>query len=621
MTLTIGENVGPYRVIAQLGQGGMATVYKAYHANLDRYVAIKVLHPAFKEDTTFLARFQREARVLAKLEHPNIIPIYDFADHEGHPYLVMKYVEGETLKARLGHGPVALAETLKVVDAVGSALAYAHQQGILHRDIKPSNVIITNEGHYYLSDFGLARIASAGESTLSQDTMLGTPNYISPEQAKGVRDLDGRTDIYSFGVVLYEMIVGRVPFSGDTPFSVIHDHIYTPLPPPTAINPNVPEPLERLLLKALAKERGDRFADASAMMAAFHQAVSGQLSGAVTHRAEMGSPSAADTASMSAPPPVEPSPTVVVQPSATTTVKPPPAAPTVKAKKEAAEKSVSEKPKGKAPNWLIIGGAVLLVLCLALGALAVVGRGIRNNQLRRTETAAAALATLPPTPAPPPTQPPPTHAPPTHASPDTVAQAETAVAADINSIPAHLNLAKAYYEAGRRDDAIREWQKAAELAGYSPDFYRNDVMPYLKDDPVTALDVLIPGLHHNSRREMWDVVMPVIDRATPLPEAEPVLQKLADEFPDNPGPRAAVARHYVLNGQIEKAKPIVDDLRQRFPDEAVTHFASADYFQATGQIDQAITELEAVVSDPRTLPPLRRAAQDRINQLKGTPNP
>jgi len=171
MTLTIGENVGPYRVIAQLGQGGMATVYKAYHASLDRYVAIKVLHPAFKEDTTFLARFQREARVLAKLEHPNIIPIYDFADHEGHPYLVMKYVEGETLKARLGQGPVALAETLKVVDAVGSALAYAHKQGILHRDIKPSNVIITDEGHYYLSDFGLARIAQVrGTSVAEEDT-------------------------------------------------------------------------------------------------------------------------------------------------------------------------------------------------------------------------------------------------------------------------------------------------------------------------------------------------------------------------------------------------------------------------------------------------------------------
>ncbi len=626
MTLTIGENVGPYRVIAQLGQGGMATVYKAYHASLDRYVAIKVLHPAFKEDTTFLARFQREARVLAKLEHPNIIPIYDFADHEGHPYLVMKYVEGETLKARLGQGPVALAETLKVVDAVGSALAYAHKQGILHRDIKPSNVIITNEGHYYLSDFGLARIASAGESTLSQDTMLGTPNYISPEQAKGVRDLDGRTDIYSFGVVLYEMIVGRVPFSGDTPFSVIHDHIYTPLPPPTAINPNVPEPLERLLLKALAKERDDRFADASAMMAAFHQAVSGQLPGAATRRAEMGSSSAAETASMPVPPPVEPSPTVVVQPSATATVKAPPAAPTVKAKKEAAEKSVTEKPKGKAPSWLLIGGAVLLVLCLALGALVVVGRGIRINQLRRTETAAAALATLPPTHAPPPTQPPPTHAlptgaPPTHAPPDSVAQAETAVAADINSIPAHLNLAKAYYEAGRRDDAMREWVKAAELADFQPEFYRNDILPYLKDDPITALEVLVPGLRHNNKREMWEVTAPVLERVMPLPEAEPVLQRFVDEFPDNPVPRATLARHYILTGQIDRARPLIEELRNRFPDDPVIHFVSADYFQATGRIDEAIRELEAVVNNPRTPDPMRKAAQDRINRLKGTPLP
>src|SRR5574341_512463 len=281
MTLKIGENVGAYRIISQLGQGGMATVYKAYHANLDRYVAIKVLHPAFKEDKSFLARFEREARVLAKLEHPNIVPIYDFAEHEGQPYLVMKYVEGETLKGRLTGDPIPLAETAKIVDAVGSALAYAHKQGILHRDIKPSNVIITGDGSYYLSDFGLARIASSGESTMSQDTLLGTPNYISPEQARGQRDLDGRTDIYSFGVVLYEMIVGRVPFSGDTPFSVIHDHIFTPLPPPTVMNPNVSEALEKFLLKALAKERGDRFPDVPTMVTTFHQAVADQLPSAV----------------------------------------------------------------------------------------------------------------------------------------------------------------------------------------------------------------------------------------------------------------------------------------------------------------------------------------------------
>ena len=165
--------------------------------------------------------------MLAKLEHSNIVPIYDFAEHNGDPYLVMKYVEGDTLKARMSHGALPMEEVLKVVDTVGGGLSYAHKQGILHRDIKPSNVIITHDNQYFLSDFGLARIASAGESTLSQDTMLGTPNYISPEQAKGVRDLDARTDIYSFGVLIYEMVVGRVPFSGDTPFAIIHDHIYT----------------------------------------------------------------------------------------------------------------------------------------------------------------------------------------------------------------------------------------------------------------------------------------------------------------------------------------------------------------------------------------------------------
>lgn len=604
MSLKIGENVGPYRVLAQLGQGGMATVYKAYHANLDRYVAIKVLHPAFKEDTTFLARFQREARVLAKLEHPNIIPIYDFADHEGHPYLVMKYVEGETLKARLGQGPVPLADTLKVVGAVGSALAYAHKQGILHRDIKPSNVIITAEGHYYLSDFGLARIASAGESTLSQDTMLGTPNYISPEQAKGVRDLDGRTDIYSFGVLLYEMVVGRVPFAGDTPFSVIHDHIYTPLPPPSAMNPNVPEPLERFLLKALAKEREDRFADASAMVAAFHQAVSGQLPGAVTHHAQMGSSSTSDTASM----PLPPEPDV-------TTVKAPPAAPTVNAKKAVAQAPASEKPKAKGPNWLIIGGVVLVVACLALGALAIVGRGIRANQQQRTETAAASLPTQ---------APPPTIAPlPTHASPpsDAIAQAEAAVAADPNNVEAHVKLAQVYYEAGRKEDAVREWMLAAELAKFEPDFYRNQILPFLKDDPVTALQVITPGLHHNTRREMWDVIMPVLDRAAPNPDAEPALLQLVEEFPENPLPKAALARHYIFLGQIEKAEPIIEELRQHFPDDPATHFVSADYYQATGRTDEAIRELEAVLANPRVPEPMRNAAQDRINKLKGTPPP
>jgi len=174
MSFNVGENVGPYRIIEQLGQGGMATVYKAYHAALDRYVAIKALHPAFGEDQNFLARFQREARLIAKLEHPNIVPIYDYSEHESRPYLVMKFIEGDTLKARLIKGPLTSAEIDKIVGTVGSALAYAHKQGVLHRDIKPSNVLVGQDGQLYLADFGLARIAQSGESTLSSDMIMGT---------------------------------------------------------------------------------------------------------------------------------------------------------------------------------------------------------------------------------------------------------------------------------------------------------------------------------------------------------------------------------------------------------------------------------------------------------------
>ena len=272
MSFNIGENVGPYRIMEQLGQGGMATVYKAYHAALDRYVALKVLHPAFHQDQSFTMRFQREARVVARLEHPNIVPIYDYSEHEARPYLVMKYIEGDTLKARLNQGPLTAVEIERVVNSVGSALAYAHRQGILHRDVKPSNVMIAADGTMYLADFGLARIAEAGESTMSSDSIMGTPQYISPEQAMGKKDLDAGTDIYSFGVMLYEMVVGQVPFSADTPFSIIHDHIYTPLPLPIKVNPNVPESVQRVLLKALAKDRLDRYKTTEELIEAFKDA-------------------------------------------------------------------------------------------------------------------------------------------------------------------------------------------------------------------------------------------------------------------------------------------------------------------------------------------------------------
>lgn len=273
MAFEIGQQVGDYRIVKQLGQGGMATVYKAYHANLDRYVAIKVLHPSFREDETFFERFRREARIVAQLEHPHIVPVYDFSQVNEQPYLVMKFIEGETLKYHAKREALSLEQTLKYMTAIAQALTYAHNKGILHRDVKPSNVMIDKEDTPYLADFGLARMATRGESTMSQDVLIGTPNYISPEQAQGAQDLGPGTDIYSLGIMLYEVVVGRVPFSADTPYAVIHDHIYKPLPIPSQVNPTVPPAVETVLLKSLAKEPKDRYQSAVGMIDAFRVAV------------------------------------------------------------------------------------------------------------------------------------------------------------------------------------------------------------------------------------------------------------------------------------------------------------------------------------------------------------
>jgi tetratricopeptide (TPR) repeat protein len=346
MSFSNGENVGPYQIIEQLGSGGMATVFKAYHANLDRFVAIKVLHPAFKQDPNFLSRFQREARIVAKLQHPAIVPVYDFNEHGGQPYLVMRFIEGETLKARLSKSDLTLPEVIRILHPVGEALSYAHSQGVLHRDVKPSNILLTPDGAVFLADFGLARIAQAGESTLSQDALVGTPQYISPEQARGDSDLDERTDVYSLGVVMYELLVGRVPYQADTPYAVIHDHIYAPLPLPRSIKPGFPESLERVLLKALAKERDDRYGRAADLMIAFEQAAQTIVSEAPTQ--------------VSGAPATSPPPIVAA------------ALPAVAASPASPVSTAEAKPQSKKILWIGLGIAAAIVV--AVLALFVINR-------------------------------------------------------------------------------------------------------------------------------------------------------------------------------------------------------------------------------------------------------
>ena len=357
MSFTIGESVGAYRIVAQLGQGGMASVFKAYHAALARFVALKVMHPVFKEEAGFVQRFNREAKIVARLEHPNIVPVYDFSEHRGLAYLVMRYVDGETLKARLRRGPLRPDEIVRVAHQAGAALSYAHRQGVLHRDIKPSNMMLSSDPevprsfNVYLTDFGLARIAEMGESTLSRDMMVGTPQYISPEQAKGVHNLDGRTDVYSLGVVLFELVTGRVPFSADTPYSVIHDHIFTPLPMPTAINPNVPEEVERVLLKALTKERDDRYGDIDAFVEAFVGAVKS------TARVRGQTQSAAPP-----PPPAPPSPAARQRPVQGMPL--PALVPEPDAMGSGAAPSFEEPAQKRRRRWPMIVAGILLLICL-----------------------------------------------------------------------------------------------------------------------------------------------------------------------------------------------------------------------------------------------------------------
>lgn len=272
----IGQTIGRYQITEHLGRGGMAEVYKAYQPSLDRYVAIKVMHAFLADDKDFLTRFEREAKVVATLRHPNIVQVYDFDVANGQYYMVMEYIDGVTLKSMLetmqSRGEwVTLDDAALIVLSVGSALHYAHERKMVHRDVKPANVMIASDGHVILTDFGIAKILSATNLTAS-GAMVGTPSYMSPEQGMGTPG-DERSDIYSLGVMLYQLAVGRLPYDADTPLAVVLKHINDPLPIPRAIKPDLPEAVERVILKSIAKSPDDRYQTVDDMIADLKQAM------------------------------------------------------------------------------------------------------------------------------------------------------------------------------------------------------------------------------------------------------------------------------------------------------------------------------------------------------------
>jgi serine/threonine protein kinase len=271
-----GQNLGQYRIIEPIGKGGMASVFKAYQPALDRYVAVKVLPPYYAHEAGFSERFEREAKAVAQLTHHHILPIYDYGQESNLSYIVMQYVEGGTLENMMGK-PMPLDEMVRYTGEIASALDYAHEKGILHRDVKPSNVLIDRDrgGWSLLSDFGLARMVEGTSHLTGSGVGVGTPQYMPPEQGQGGK-VDHRADIYSLGVVLYEMATGQVPFEAETPLAVVLKHITDPLPLPSSINPGVSGGVERVILKAMAKEPDSRFDSASEMADALREAVSAE---------------------------------------------------------------------------------------------------------------------------------------------------------------------------------------------------------------------------------------------------------------------------------------------------------------------------------------------------------
>jgi serine/threonine-protein kinase len=261
--------IGRYEIERELGRGGMAVVYLARDPLMNRHVAVKVLPRQFTFDPGFLQRFHREAQVIATLEHPAIVPVYDFGEHDGQPYIVMRYMPGGSLADRLEKGPLAPAEAARILEHLAPALDEAHARGIIHRDLKPANILFDHRDRPYLCDFGIVKLSEGSTTALTASGgILGTPAYMSPEQARGNVALDGRTDVYSLGVILFEMLTGAWPYEADTPMGLAMMHVLEPVPRVLDRRPNLPPDCQRIITGAMAKDRDQRFPTAAALAAA-----------------------------------------------------------------------------------------------------------------------------------------------------------------------------------------------------------------------------------------------------------------------------------------------------------------------------------------------------------------
>jgi serine/threonine protein kinase len=257
MSGLVGRDLGHYQLLEQIGQGGMASVYKAQDLANGRTVAVKVLTPQLALEPNFKTRFEREAQVLRGLEHPSIVPILDYGEADGIAYIVMPFMKVGGLNDRLMDGPLEVQEGARIIDQISSALQYAHDAGVVHRDVKPNNILIDEEGNAWLSDFGFAHVHDATMS-LTGSALIGTPAYMAPEQVQGA-PVSPLSDQYALGVILYQISTGCLPYNADTPMAIAIKHATEPLPRPREVNPNLPDSVEAVLIKALDKDPSNRF--------------------------------------------------------------------------------------------------------------------------------------------------------------------------------------------------------------------------------------------------------------------------------------------------------------------------------------------------------------------------
>jgi serine/threonine-protein kinase len=295
MDTLIGQRLGQYEIIAKIGAGGMATVYRARQASVDRDVALKVIRADLMEDENFLGRFQREARMIASLQHLHVLKVFDYGNEGSIAYLVMELLEGGSLNRLLRRGgALPLPLTVRMIDQISMALDYAHGRGIIHRDLKPDNVLLDQHQNAFLTDFGIAKLLSETTSYTRTGMVMGTPAYMAPELWSG-QPADARADIYALGVILYEMVTGISPFSGDTPFHIMHRHIYEMPPSTRDVNNSLPATVDSVIGKALAKDANQRFNTAGQLAEAFREALNGQdISRIIMNTGDLTAPVPAD---------------------------------------------------------------------------------------------------------------------------------------------------------------------------------------------------------------------------------------------------------------------------------------------------------------------------------------